>query len=122
MAKILVVDDSKFARYRLEQVLEKGGHEIVGSAGNGLEAVELFKTTRPDVVTLDYVMSDISGAEVLRQLIEMDSSACVVVISGAGDETLEQRMLNAGAAAFVEKFNPQLDILHIVEKALAGRS
>ncbi|MEH7388398.1 response regulator, partial [Bacillus sp. JJ1521] len=53
MARILVVDDAKFMRLTLTDILVKGDHEVVAEAENGLEAVEKYKETKPDLVTMD---------------------------------------------------------------------
>jgi two-component system, chemotaxis family, chemotaxis protein CheY len=58
MAKVLVVDDTKFMRLTLTNLLEKGHHEVVGEAANGIGAVEKYKTLQPDLVTLDITMPE----------------------------------------------------------------
>ena len=55
MANILVVDDSKFMRTMLSDIMGKEGHQIVGEAENALEATELYKRLKPDLVTLDII-------------------------------------------------------------------
>jgi len=54
MARVLVVDDAAFMRMMLKDILTKGGHEVVGEAANGLEAIERYKELKPEVVTMGY--------------------------------------------------------------------
>ena len=118
MAKILIVDDSAFARARLKMLFENEGHEVVGSAADGEQALALFKSLRPELVTLDYVMADKNGEVVLKEIIQHDPSARVIMFSGTGDNTIEERVLQAGAKVFVEKFNAQRDILEAIDRVM----
>lgn len=60
MANILIVDDAAFMRSSLQNIVEKAGHKVVGLAGDGSEAIRLYKTLRPDIVTMDIVMRGMS--------------------------------------------------------------
>ena len=103
MARVLVVDDSAFTRNALSMYIESGGHEVVGRAENAEQALELFKSLNPELVTLDYLMPDKTGEVVLREMIEHDASARVIMVSGSGDSKLEARAIETGAKYFVEK-------------------
>ena len=118
MAKILIVDDSAFARKRLKLLFESGGHEIVGSVGKSEQALALFKKLRPELVTLDYVMDDKTGEVVLKEIIQLNPEAKVIMISGSSDKTLEKRALKAGAKGFIEKFNKQINILEVIDRVM----
>ncbi len=118
MAKILIVDDSAFARKKLKLLFESGGHEVVGSARDGEQALTLFKNLHPELVILDHVMPDKSGETVLKEIIQYDPSARVIMISGTIDPTLEERVLQAGAKVFVEKFEEQLDYLKVIDRVM----
>lgn len=93
MAKILIVDDSAFMRAKLRVMFESGGHEVVGLAPSGEQALELFASLHPEIVTLDYLMAGKNGEEVLREMIQQDPEAKVIMISGSGDRTIEERSL-----------------------------
>ena len=80
MAKILVVDDSGYARRLLRQTLEPLGHEVV-EAGSGMAGLEAYAVHAPDVVLLDLTMEDVGGLEVLARLREIDPGARVIVVS-----------------------------------------
>ena len=118
MTKILIVDDSSFARKRLKIIFEPAGHEVVGSAKDGEQALDLFDKLHPDVVTLDYLMVGKNGEEVLRDIIRHDPDARVIMVSGSGDHTVEERALSAGAKLFVGIFNGQGKFLQAIDRVM----
>jgi len=120
MAKVLIVDDSAFARNVLGRIIEQGGHEVVGRAKDGDSAMELFKKLHPELVTLDYLMTGKNGEAILEEIIETDPSARVVMISGSGDYTVEERTLESGAKDFVSKPFMQRDLLKVIDKVMAN--
>jgi two-component system chemotaxis response regulator CheY len=118
MAKILIVDDSVFTRNLLRRVFESGGHTVVGHAGNGEQAMTLFKTLHPELVTLDYLMPNKNGESVLEEMIQHDPNAKVIMISGSGDNTVEERVLQTGAKDYVEKLHVQREILEVIDQVM----
>src|SRR4051812_50146840 len=72
MARILVVDDAAFMRKMVSDALTKGGHEVVGEAGNGVEAVSRFQELKPELTTLDITMPEKDGLAALKEIIELD--------------------------------------------------
>ena len=84
MARVLVVDDAAFMRKMLADALGKGGHEVVGEAANGNEAVEQFQALRPDIMTLDITMPDKDGLTALKEILTLDPSARDRHVLGAG--------------------------------------
>ena len=118
MAKILIVDDSAFARNTLSMYVGNGGHEVVGLGGDGKQALELFKSLRPELVMLDYLMEGKSGMAVLKEIIQHDPSAKVIMVSGSGDHFLAERALQAGAKVFVKKPSAQGDLLKIIDQVM----
>ena len=114
------MDDSAFARNRLKAIFEQAGHDVVGSAANGTQALNLFGSLRPDVVTLDYLMVGESGEEVLRDIIQQDPSARVIMVSGSGDNTIESRVLAAGAKLFISKFNGKEMFIKAVDQVMGA--
>ena len=68
MTRVLIVDDAAFMRMMIKDILQKNGFEVIGEASNGIEAVDLYKKEKPDVVTMDITMPDMDGIEQLRKL------------------------------------------------------
>lgn len=120
MAKVLIVDDSAFARNVLGRIIEQGGHEVIGRAKDGDSAVELFKHLQPELVTLDYLMTGKNGEAILEEIIEADPKARVVMISGSGDHSIEARTRRSGARDFVSKPFMQRDLLKVIDRVMAN--
>jgi len=120
MAKILIVDDSPFTRHLLGVIVKMGGHEVVGVAGDGREAFEQYKTLRPDIVTLDWMMPNKSGEAVLKKIIQFHPYAKAIMITGWANKSVEQRVMQAGAKAFIEKCNVQKELLQVIDKVMEG--
>ena len=87
MARILVVDDAAFMRKMVSDALTKGGHEVVGEAGNGAEAIERFQELKPELTTLDITMPEKDGLAALKEIIEIDPTARVIMCSALGQES-----------------------------------
>jgi len=118
MARVLVVDDAAFMRKMVTDALSGGGHEVVGEAGNGNEAVSRFQELRPDVMTLDITMPEKDGLDALREIIAVDPGAKVIMCSALGQESKVLESIKLGAKDFVVKpFQPDR-VLSAIDKAL----
>jgi two-component system chemotaxis response regulator CheY len=119
MARVLVVDDAAFMRKLLSDALASGGHEVVGEAGNGNEAVERWQELRPELTTLDITMPEKDGLAALAEIMAIDPSAKVIMCSALGQEGKVLEAVKLGAKDFVIKpFQPPR-VLEAVDKALA---
>src|SRR3954466_7746542 len=119
MARVLVVDDAAFMRKMVSDALAKGGHEVVGEAGNGVEAVARFQELKPDLMTLDITMPEKDGLAALAEIVAADPSARVVMCSALGQETKVVQALKLGAKDFVVKPFQAERVVDAVGKALA---
>ncbi|HET6508877.1 MAG TPA: response regulator [Baekduia sp.] len=118
MARVLVVDDAAFMRKMVTDALSGGGHEIVGEAANGAEAVQRFQELRPDVMTLDITMPEKDGLAALKEIIAVDPGAKVVMCSALGQESKVLESIKLGAKDFVVKPFQADRVLSAIEKAL----
>ena len=118
MARVLVVDDAAFMRKMVSDALTKGGHEVVGEAGNGAEAIDRFQELRPDVMTLDITMPEKDGLAALKEIIAVDPGAKVVMCSALGQESKVLESIKLGAKDFVVKPFQADRVLSAIEKAL----
>jgi len=119
MARILVVDDAAFMRKVLTDALTQGGHEVVGEAASGNEAVARFQDVHPDLTTLDITMPDTDGLEALRQILAADPTAKVIMCSALGGEDKVLESIRIGAKDFVVKPFQAERVLEAVSRALA---
>jgi two-component system chemotaxis response regulator CheY len=119
MARVLVVDDAAFMRKMVTDALTKGGHEVVGEAGNGVEAIAQFQALKPDLMTLDITMPEKDGLAALADIMAANPSAKVVMCSALGQESKVLEAIKLGAKDFVVKpFQPDR-VIDAVGKALA---
>jgi two-component system chemotaxis response regulator CheY len=119
MARVLVVDDAAFMRKLLSDALTSQGHEIVGEAANGIEAVARFQELKPELTTLDITMPEKDGLQALAEIMAIDPTAKVVMCSALGQEGKVLESIKLGAKDFVVKpFQPSR-VLEAVGKALA---
>jgi two-component system chemotaxis response regulator CheY len=119
MARVLVVDDAAFMRKMVTDALVKGGHEVVGEAGNGNEAVARYQELRPEVTTLDITMPEKDGLAALQEIMALDPGARVIMCSALGQESKVLESIKIGAKDFVVKpFQPDR-VLGAVDKALS---
>jgi two-component system chemotaxis response regulator CheY len=116
--KVLIVDDVAFVRKTLSDLLTQAGYQVVGEAADGTEAVTQYALLKPDLVTMDVVMPQMSGIEATRKIIKMDKDARVVIISAMGQENLVMEAINVGAKDYVLKPFSSQDVLRTIERAL----
>jgi two-component system chemotaxis response regulator CheY len=103
MKKLLIVDDAMFMRNTLKMMLVKEGYEVIGEAGNGLEAITQYQALKPDVVTMDIHMPEMGGIDALAEIMKIDPTATVVMITAAGDQKHVMDAMQLGAKNFIVK-------------------
>ena len=118
MGKIMVVDDSGYARRVHRGILESSGHSVI-EASTGMGAIETYFLNRPDVVLLDLSMEDMNGLDVLRKLREMEPDVRIIVVSADVQRTTEQMVAEAGARFLAKPANADA-LLSAVRTLLEG--
>jgi len=101
--KLMIVDDSNIMRRRIERSQNFDELELIGTAGNGLEAIELFKKADPDVVTMDLTMPQMDGIECISKLVELKPAIRILVISALADKATAVEAMEKGANGFLNK-------------------
>ena len=103
MARILICDDAEFMRMTIRDALESAGHQIVGEAKDGTDAVEKYKKLKPDIVTMDLLMK-IPGQGAIKEITAHDPKAKIIVISVLNDQEGEViEAVRFGASGLVTK-------------------
>jgi len=120
MSSILVVDDSSFARQRLVSILTDAGHQVI-EAANGFEGLEKAERHMPDCITLDLLMPEMSGLEVLRALKEKGLTIPVIVVSADIQETTQKECMELGAIAFMNKPPNENELMEIIQGTLCTK-
>lgn len=101
--KLMIVDDSNIVRRRIERSQQFDELEVIGTACNGVEAIELFKRTDPDVVTMDLTMPQMDGIECITQLVALKPAVRILVISALSDKATAVEAMERGANGFLNK-------------------
>ena len=120
MAKILVIDDASFMRMMLKDILTKNGHEVIGEAENGSIGYKKYMELKPDLVTLDITMPEMSGIDCLKKIRESDSSAKVIMCSAMGQQAMVIESIQAGAKDFIVKPFQSDRVVESVNKVLGS--
>lgn len=117
MARVLVADDAAFVRKVVAEMLAHGGHELVGEAGTGAEAVELYRRLRPDVAIIDVNMPGGDGYSAASEILAHDPAGRIVMASVYLDASrlVEERV--SGTVDFLSKPFELRSLLAAVERA-----
>lgn len=123
MIKILVVDDHPVVREGLVAILDaQEEFSVVGEAGDGAEAVQRYKTTRPDVVLMDLAMPGTDGVQAIQTIRAFDPQAKVVVLTAYDTDERILQAVQAGAQGYLLKGAPREDIFRAVRVVYHGGS
>jgi two-component system chemotaxis response regulator CheY len=105
-------------RVTLKNILTKNGYEIAGEAANGKEAVDLYKSTKPDLVTMDITMPEMDGLAALREIRANDPEAKIVMCTAMGQKNMVMEAVTAGAKDFIVKPFQAEKVLESVQKLI----
>jgi two-component system, chemotaxis family, chemotaxis protein CheY len=102
--KVLIVDDSMYMRTLINEALSSAGYEVVGQAANGEQAIDMALEMQPDLITLDNILPDMIGTDILRVLKQDEKIASkVIMISAVGQESVIQEGMSLGASDYIVK-------------------
>ncbi|MFT7030699.1 MAG: two-component system chemotaxis response regulator CheY [Marinoscillum sp.] len=101
--RILIVDDSGYSRTTLRGLLEEEGFDIVGEAKDGAEALDQIELLKPDLVTLDNIMPDMTGMEILRALKADGIEVNIIMISAVAQQSAIDEALSLGVKSYLIK-------------------
>ena len=118
MARILIVDDKGLMRNMLKAILNKTDHVVVGEAENGHEAVQLYKELKPDLVTMDITMPEMSGLEAIKFIRRDFPDARVIMCSAMGQQKIIMEAIEAGAKDFIVKPFDDCRVMEALNRAL----
>lgn len=116
--RILIVDDAAFMRMMIKDILSKNGYQVVGEASDGVQAVEKFKESQPDLVTMDITMPEMDGITALKELKKIDPNVKVIMCSAMGQQSMVIDAIQAGAKDFIVKPFQADRVLEAISKAL----
>lgn len=108
MKKILIVDDSLFMRITLKNLLSENGHEIIGEAEDGYDAIDKYKKYQPDLVTMDITMPFLNGVDAAKEILKLYPEAKILIVSALGKKDDILDLLKIGIVDYLIKpINPE---------------
>ncbi len=115
--KVLIVDDSLYMRTIIKDALEEAGFVIVGQAATGEAAIDMAFDLDPDVITLDNILPDMIGTDILKVYKKEGLKAKVIMVSAVGQESVIDEGLSLGASSYIVKPFTSEQLLSAVKKA-----
>lgn len=113
--KVLIVDDSAYMRALIEEMLKSNGFQIIGTAENGEKAIDLALELKPDYITLDNILPDMVGLDIIKILKQDEKiNSKILMISAVGQDSVINEALELGAEGYLVKpFNSDKLLLSI---------
>ena len=116
MKTVLIVDDSSMMRRLIKNIVIKNGYAVIGEASNGKAGVRKYKELRPDIVTMDLVMDEMTGIEALSRILGENPEANVIMISSMGQDVLVRDAIVLGARDFILKPFDEAEVMGAISK------
>jgi len=118
----MIADDSDAIRMVLKDILDIGHHELVAEVANGLDAVEKFNESKPDLLLLDMAMPKKDGVYALKEILNVNPNAKIIMITASDNLNTMKECINSGAVAYLLKpFNFE-DVLKTITKVLEPKN
>ena len=114
----MIVDDSLYMRTVIKDALTKAGYEVVGQAANGETAIDMSLELQPDLITLDNILPDMLGLDILKVLKSEDVKSKVIMVSAVGQQTVIEEGKNLGADEYLVKPFTNDQLLAVVKKTI----
>lgn len=118
MARILIIDDAKFMRMTLSNIIKKANHEIIAEGENGKQAIELYSEYQPDLVTMDITMPVMSGIDAVKAIKNTYPDAIIVMCSAMGQQKMVVEAIEAGAKDFIVKPFDEQRVIDAINRVL----
>ncbi|KAA6452555.1 MULTISPECIES: response regulator [Bacillus] len=118
MTRVLVVDDAKFMRVKIREILEAANYIVAGEAADGEEAAALYQRLRPDLVTMDVTMPLKNGIQALQEIMSFDPKANVIMCTAMRQQRIVVEAIELGAKDFIMKPFEESKVLEAVNRVM----
>ena len=115
---LMIVDDSMIIRNKIKRALANHKLNIVGIAKNGVEAVELMHTTKPQIATMDLTMPQMDGIECIEKILDINPNLVILVVSALSDKATAIEAMKRGAHGFLCKPFTETDLTNAIAKLI----
>ncbi|MCS6833883.1 MAG: response regulator [Flammeovirgaceae bacterium] len=116
--RVLIVDDSLYMRTVIKDALTSANYEIVGQAANGEQAIDMALSLKPDIITLDNILPDMLGLDILRTLKEEKLPSKIVMISAVGQQSVVDEGIRLGLDGYIVKPFTAEQLLETLQQVL----
>lgn len=122
MIRVLVVDDHAIVRQGLRRILDEAeGVSFGGEAANGVEALKMMRTDKWDVVLLDISMPEKNGIDTLKQIMDINKAARVLILSMYPEDQYAVRLMKAGASGYLTKETAPERLVEAIHNVVSGK-
>ena len=120
MAKnILIVDDSSYMRSLINETVTQEGYTVIGLAKDGESAIDMALELNPDIITLDQVLPDMTGMDILRAVVGAGLDSIIIMVSAVGQQSTVKEALDAGASDYIVKPFSKKELLEAIHKQVS---
>lgn len=116
VARILLCDDSAFMRMMLKKILVEHGHQVIAEAGDGKQAVKMYRQFQPELITMDITMPKMDGIEAVKIIHEENPLVRIIMVTAIGQRTIITEALKAGASDFIVKPFDAAQVIETIKK------
>ena len=116
--RFLIVDDAIFMRTVLKKMLLDAEFDVVGEAGNGMQAIDMAKELQPDVITLDITMPEMDGIQAIDKILEASPNSKIIMCSAMGQHSKVVEAIKRGARDFIVKPFEKTRVLQAIYNVL----
>ena len=117
--RFLVVDDAIFMRTVLKKMLSEEGFEVVGEAGNGIDAIQMAAKLKPDIVTLDITMPEMDGIKAVPEILKVSPDSKIIMCSALGQQAMVVDAIKKGAKDFIVKPFEKSRVLQAINNVMS---
>lgn len=114
--RVMIVDDSALTAKKIGAMLEEAGHIVVSVCESGNEAVEIYPSIMPDIVTMDITMLGMNGIEATKAILQQSPHAIVIMVTAHGQEQMVIEAIDAGAKGYLLKPIKQDSLIQMISK------
>lgn len=118
--RVLLAEDHQIVRQGVRGLLEKAGHEVVGEASDGQEAVKLARTLFPDIAVLDVAMPRLNGLDTAREIRSLSPKTRTILLTMYTDKAYILQAMKVGAKGYVVKTEAADDLIRAIREIARG--